>query len=280
MRSSADKALLVIAALFLSSVFTSLRADEAFMKPAEIVEIPLNPLPFVLKGILRRPDREGPFPAAILLPGCGHMAASVDEIWGQALLSWGFATLTLDVFTPRGIVGKKTCISPTPPGLAEDAYRGLSVLAARKFVDPRHVFVVGFGRSSALVFAAIERDGIERTAKRRFRGAVAFYPPVCGAAKGNMTVATLIIDGARDPTLEACRKMAQGEDDAGISRQRGAGLPIELAVMADAYAGFDVPEFKTPVDVRGLHIEYSQSATDQAKATLRKFLQSTIEPHP
>ena len=273
-------AFLVIATFSLSAVFAPLRAAEPSAQPAEIVEIPLNPLPFVLSGSLRRPDGEGPFPAIVLLPACGHQAASVDQVWGKALLSWGFVTLTLDVFTPRGVVGKKTCLFAAPPELAEDAYRGLHVLAARKFVDPRHVFVIGFGRSSSLVFAAVERDGFEHTAKRRFRGAVAFYPPGCGAVKGAMTAATLIIAGARDPVLEACRKMAEGKDDMGISRQPGAGVPIELAVMPDAYAGFDLPEFKKPVDIQGYHIEYSQSATDQAKEKLRQFLQSMVEQRP
>jgi len=92
--------------------------------------------------------------------------------------------MTLDVFTPRSIAGRKTCISPAPLELAEHVYRALNVLAARKYLDPKHVFVIGFGRSTSLVFAAIERDGTERTAKRRFRGAVAFYPAGCGAVRG------------------------------------------------------------------------------------------------
>jgi dienelactone hydrolase len=273
-------ALLVIATFSLSTVCAPLRAEESFAQPVETLEIPLNPLPFVLNGTLRRPVGEGPFPAIVLLPACGHLAGSVDQVWGQALLSWGYVTLTLDVFTPRGVVGQKTCLFPAPPELAEDAYRGLNALAARKYVDPKHVFVIGFGRSNSLVFAAVERDGVERTAKRRFRGAVAFYPPGCGAVKGVMTAATLIIAGARDPVLEACRKMAEGKDDMGISRQLGAGVPIELAVMPDAYAGFDLPEFKKPVDVQGYRMEYSQSATDQAKEKLRQFLQSMVEQHP
>jgi dienelactone hydrolase len=271
---------LVIATLSLSSACAPLRADESSAQPAEFVEIPLNPLPFVLNGSLRRPDGEGPFPAVVLLPACGHLASSVDQVWGQALLSWGYVTLTLDVFTPRGVVGKKICMSAAPPGLAEDAYRALNVLAARKYVDHKHIFVIGFGRSSALVFAAVERDGVERAARRRFRGAVAFYPPGCGAVKGDMTEAVLIIAGARDAALESCRNLAEGRDDMGISRQRGAGVPIELAIMASAYAGFDLPEFQKPVDVHGYHIEYSQSATDQAKATLQKFLQTLIAQHP
>jgi dienelactone hydrolase len=273
-------AVFVTATLTVSVFFAPLRAQQLPASSAETVEIPLNPLPFVLSGLLRRPDGEGPFPAIVLLPACGHQAGSVDQVWGQALLSWGFVTLTLDVFTPRGVVGKKTCISAAPPGLAEDAYRGLNVLAARKYIDQKHVFVIGFGRSSSLVFAAIERDGVERAAKRRFRGGVAFYPPACGAVKGDTTEAVLIIAGARDPALEACRNLAEGNDDMGISRHRGAGVPIELAVMAGAYSGFDLPEFEKPLDVEGYHIEYSQSATDQAKEKLRQFLQSMMEQRP
>jgi dienelactone hydrolase len=273
-------ALLVIAMFSPSIIFASLHAEESSAKPAESVEIPVNPLPFILKGSLRRPDGEGPFPAVILLPACGNLISSVEQVWERALLSWGFVTLTLDVFTPRGIIGRKTCVALAPPGLAEDAYRGLNVLAARRYVDQKNVFIIGFGRSTSLVFAAIEHDGLERTAKRRFRGAVAFYPPGCGAVKGIMTAATLIIAGARDSGIEACRNLAEGKDDMGISRQRGAGALIKLAVMADAYSGFDLSMFQKPVDIQGYHLEYNQSATDEAKETLRHFLQSMVEQNP
>src|SRR5262249_4763991 len=137
-------------------------AEELSGHPAETVDIPLDPLPFVLNGSLRRPDGRGPFPAVILLPACGRLTRSVDQVWGRTLLSWGFATLTLDVFTARDVIGQKTCVYPASPELAEDAYRSLNVLAARKFIDRKRVFVIGFGRSSSLVFAAVERDGIER----------------------------------------------------------------------------------------------------------------------
>jgi dienelactone hydrolase len=90
-----------------------------------------------------------------------------------------------------------TCLFVVPPDLAEDVYRGLNLLAVRKDVDAKHVFVAGFGRAGSLVFAAIERDGIEHTARRKFKAAIAFYPP-CGDVKGVMTVATLVVVGARD----------------------------------------------------------------------------------
>ena len=43
------------------------RAEQASVPPAEPVEISLSPLPFDLKGYLRRPEGSGRFPAIVLL---------------------------------------------------------------------------------------------------------------------------------------------------------------------------------------------------------------------
>jgi dienelactone hydrolase len=240
----------------------------------EKVTIPLAHLPFDLKGDLRRPDGGGPFPAVILLPACGAFMNSVDEGWAETLTSWGYIALTLDVFSPRGIQGGRTCLYPAPPETAEDVYRALDSLAARKDVDRSRIILVGFGRGGSVALSAVERGGTEARATRRFRGAAAFYP-ACGAEKGVMTIPTLIVVGALDTrALEACRKMAQGKDDVGISRQSGDGIPIEFVALPEAYAGFDTPAFQKPIDVRGFHLEFSQSATDQSRNVLREFLQS------
>lgn len=90
-----------------------------------------------------------------------------------------------------------------------------------------------------------------------------------------MTVSTLVVVGALDKKeLDACRKMAQGEDDIGISRQSGDGVPIQFAAVPNAYAGFDLPAFQKPVDVRGIHLEFNRPATEQSRKILRNFLQS------
>jgi dienelactone hydrolase len=168
--------------------------------------------------------------------------------------------------------GQDGCVYPAPPELADDVYRGLNLLVARKLVDPERVFVLGFGRGGSLAFAAVDRGDIVQRARHRFRAAIAFYPP-CGDVKGFMTAPTLVIIGALDKKLDACRKLAEGEDDMGISRERGAGADIKLFVLPDAYSGFDLPAFQKPVDALGLHIEYSKAATEQAKEVLRQFLQ-------
>jgi dienelactone hydrolase len=270
-------AFLVVTMLSPSIMFGPLRAEELSAKPAESIEIPLNPLPFELEGYLRRPNGAGPFPGVVLIPACGRFGSSVDRDWGEMLSSWGYAALTLDIFTAHGMPGRTTCLYSASPELADDAYRGLNLLVERKLVDPRRVFIIGFGRGGSLAFAAAGSDGAIRTARHKFRAAVALYP-ACGDVKGVMAVPTLVMVGARDErVLDGCRRMAAGEDDMGISRRPDAGAPIQFVVLSGAYAGFDTPAFQKPVDILGRHLEYSKSASDEAKAILRQFLRMLVE---
>ena len=66
---------------------------------------------------------------------------------GQAevLKVWGYATLTIDRFGPRGL--KNTCIpGRMPKDTAFDAYQALDFLVQQPFVDAARVFVVGFSQ--------------------------------------------------------------------------------------------------------------------------------------
>jgi hypothetical protein len=47
--------------------------------------------------------------------------------------------------------------------------------------------------------------------------------------------------------------------------------------LPGAYAAFDAPALQKPADVLGFHLEYSKPATDEAKAALRQFLESTAK---
>lgn len=273
-------ALRLTAVLLAGASFGSTTRAEPSATRAEDVTIPLNPLPFDMKGYLRRPNGAGPFPGVVLVPACDRFVTGDDRNWGDAIASWGYVALTLDVFTPHGIEGHETCLYPAPPELADDAYRGLNYLVERKLVDRERVFIVGFGRGGSLVFAAVARDGAAQREKHHFRAAVVFYPP-CGDVKGAMAVPLLLIVGARDEqAAEACRKMAEGEDDMGISRQHGAGASIQLVILPEAYSAFDKPAFQKPVDVRGVHVEYSRQATEKSKEIVRQFLQSLAGRRP
>jgi len=228
-----------------------------------------------LLGYLRQPRDPGPLPAVVLLHGCNGGWLRLDERWGARIGSWGYVTLTVDRFGPRGITS--ACTGGAPAATVFDAYRALAFLVQQPFVDPARVAVIGFSQGGWLALASVERGMIERTSKEKFRAAIAFYPP-CLGIKGSMTVPTLILTGELDDWTPAneCRNLAEGRDDYGISRQKDLGVPIEIVVYPGAYHGFDVPGLATPVKYLGHHLEFNQAARDRSIDATKDFLFATI----
>ncbi len=133
---------------------------------------------------------------------------------------------------------------------------------------------MGFASGAWQTLLAVERGAIEQASGSKFRAAAAFYPR-CRGFKGIMTVPTLILIGERDEFagVDSCRKMAAGEDDIGISRQKGEGAAVRLITYPEAYFGFDRPTLETAIWYRGHRFEFNKSATDQASEALREFLE-------
>jgi dienelactone hydrolase len=228
-----------------------------------------------LQGYLRQPAGAGPSAAVVLLHSCNGNWARLDERWGKKIAAWGYVTLTVDSFGPRGI--KNTCNSGAPVDLAFDAYRALDFLVRQPFVDPGRVAVLGFSQGGWLALASVEHGAIEQSARNKFRAAVAFYPR-CLGSKGNMTVPTLILIGERDDWAPAqeCRNMVEGRDDWGISRTRGRGVAVRLVVYPEARHAFDVPGLRTPIEFLGHRLEYDKAAADRASDAVHEFLDDQL----
>ncbi len=262
-----------VAALLAGDAAPCLAAES----PPTVVEIE-SPLasPHPLQGYLRQANGAGPSPAVVLLHSCNGNWGRLDERWGKRIASWGYVTLTVDSFGPRGL---KNCGDGAPLDLVTDAYHALNFLVRAPFVDPDRVAVLGFAQGGRVSLMSVEHGAIEQTSPNKFGAAVAFYPP-CRLFRGNVTVPTLILIGERDDEnpAAACRDMVEGRDDMGISRQRAEGAPIKLVVYPGAYHAFDVlvPELKTPANLSGHHLEFNQSATDQSIEALHEFLDATI----
>jgi dienelactone hydrolase len=237
-------------------------------------ETPLSRLQ-PLQGYLRQPAGAGPSPAVVLLHSCNGSAQRLDERWGKLIAAWGYVTLTVDSFGPRGL--KNTCSSGAPVDLALDAYRALGFLVQQRFVDSSRVAVLGFSQGAWQALSSVERGILEQASSNKFRAAIGFYPH-CLGFKGNMTVPTLILIGELDHWTLAteCRNMVDGRDDWGISRQQHQGAPIKLIVYPGAYHAFDAAGLTTPVQLLGHHLEFNPSATDQAIGAVRDFLKTTI----
>ncbi len=228
-----------------------------------------------LQGLLREARAAGRSPAVVLLHGCNGDWQQLDERWGRLIASWGYVTLTVDSFGPRGL--KTTCNSGSPVALAFDAHRALNFLVQQPVVDPDRVAALGFAQGGWLALTSVERGAIQRTAQNRFRAAIAFYPR-CIGFKDNMTVPTLILIGELDdwsPAVE-CRNLVEGRDDFGISRRKGEGKAISLVVYPGARHAFDASNPRTQVQYLGYHLEFNQAAADQSIDAVRKFLDATI----
>jgi dienelactone hydrolase len=228
-----------------------------------------------LQGLLRRPDGAGPFPAIVLLHSCNGNWRKLDERWGRQVAPWGYVTLTVDSFGPRGI--DNTCGNGTPTDMAFDAYRALDFLVRDPSVDSGRVAVLGFSQGGWLALSSVEQGVVEHSSPNKFRAAAAFYPN-CRTIRGNLTVPALIMIGELDDWTPAdgCRLLAEGSDDYGVSRQRGEGAPIKLIVYPGAYHSFDSPALKTPRQMLGRRLEYNQAAADQSAVALREFLDATL----
>jgi hypothetical protein len=105
----------------------------------------------------------------------------------------------------------------------------------------------GSGRSAGIFPRRVPQPVLGRAGAGRahhtFRAAVAFYP-VCERISGPMP--TLILIGENDDwtPADACRRLTNAEDEIGISRSKGEGAPLQLAVLPDATHGFDTPREK------------------------------------
>lgn len=237
------------------------------------LESPLvHPQP--LQGLLRRPTGAGPFPAIVLLHSCNGNWRKLDERWGRRIATWGYVTLTVDSFGPRGI--DNTCGNGTPADMAFDAYRALDFLVRQHAVDADRVAVLGFSQGGWLALSSVEQGVVEHSSSNKFRAAAAFYPN-CRTIQGNLTVPALIMIGELDDWTPAagCRQLAEGADDYGVSRRR-EGAPIKLIVYPGAWHAFDSPRLQTPKELLGHRLEYNQAAADQSAVALREFLDVVI----
>lgn len=229
----------------------------------------------MLLGYLRQPEQRSPAAAIVLLHGCGGDADGLDRNWGVRLQSWGYAVLTVDSLTPRGM--NNSCRGGAPAGRLLDAYGALRLLTSLPFVDPSRVAIMGLSEGGAMALMDVEHAGIEGAFRHKFKAAVAFYPGC--AESGRVTVPTLVLNGALDDwsSADACRKMVAQEDDLGVTRRKGASAPVSLVILPSAYHKFDDPRFVPGHRYLGHELKYDEAALTQAAEHVRSFFKAELD---
>jgi dienelactone hydrolase len=226
-----------------------------------------------LPAYLARPAGTGPFPAVVVLHGCGGFG-NVATAWADRLASWGYVTVAVDSLTPRG---KRTGCAGGANDQAYDAYRALDFLAKQPSVRADRIGLLGISFGGGATLTAFERGGIEKLFARKFRAGVAFYPP-CAGGSGLMMGPTLVLVGELDDWTPAddCRDMAVGKSGIGIARSPGDRSMVELVVYPDTHHSFLISALPSGTRFMGHWLQYNEAATEDASKRVRAFFERTL----
>ncbi|MEH2498960.1 dienelactone hydrolase [Bradyrhizobium sp. AZCC 1678] len=227
-----------------------------------------------LIGYLARPEGSGPFPAVVVLHGCGGFHQDMLA-WADRLRRWGYVALAVDSFGPRDIETNCAAFADQPA----DAFRALAYLKTKPYVRADHVAVLGFSMGGISVLAALEQESISGLYPDKFSAGVALYPK-CSSSTGLMTAPTLVLIGALDDWTPAsdCEAMAAGRSELGISRSPGDRSLVQLIIYPDAHHGFDLAglRFTKGIKSSGHHLEYNDAATRDSIEKVRAFFRQTL----
>lgn len=194
------RALLVVALVaFAAWTGTDLRAqdEESFPALADFQK-PKNKW---LAG-LTMPRGRGPFPAVMILHGCDGVAWHSRD-WARRVGSWGYATLIVDSYTPRGhkvICEDVSVVSFTKR--AQDIAVGAEYLRTLPSVNPARIGAVGLSHGgSAALRAAREKSGARPAGLQ----AIVAYYPWCQREAAPLASDVLILIGEADDWTPAQR---------------------------------------------------------------------------
>ena len=178
-------------------------------------------------GLLRVPEGEGPFPAAVLLPDCDGISPH-ERVWGQRLADRGYVIYLIDSFFTRGV--ETTCGDAPDVPVMDDLRGAIATLSDLPEVDASRIAVVGWqdGADTALAWAAEPGPGL----------AVVFYPSCTAPAP--LARSVLFVLPSDYAGYEACNGFAFQQYEAGkVSLQRiaphGVGAGFDCQECAGRY---------------------------------------------
>ncbi len=220
---------------------------------------------FELKGILTKPTGQGPFPAVVMLHGAGGIESEGKslDIWAQRIADWGYISLLVDSFTPRGesnITDNVSAISARTR--AQDAYDAKSYLNGLPFVKKNQIAIMGWSHGGWSLLRAGDNLMHMEDRGEPFQLGVAFYP-YCDISLKNLNTPILILAGELDDwcPVEMCQS--------GMPSEKGKHEVI-LKIYTEATHCFDYVGIDKTIN--GHRLLYNPSATNDAIKQVKKYL--------
>ena len=196
----------------------------------------------VLHAQLFRPPGKGPFPAVVLMHGCGGWLPAVQrtlQSYARFLVQSQFVVLNLDSFGPRKRSGGMVCeslqlLTEARSYRVYDAFDALGYLKSLDFIDADNVFLVGQSNGGSVAITAALRGGPRGNGRTEaaFRAVIAYYP-WCGA-----------LGGRRITLVSPLLIFAGGQDDwtppGECARTTASGATLQVKIYPQAAHSFDV----------------------------------------
>ena len=225
-----------------------------------------------LKGTLIKPEGNGPFPAVVLLHGCEGMGEAGSDSynrWASRLKSWGYLTLQVDSFGPRGdsfICSNDDLMKKYVPKRAMDAHDAQSYLAGLRFVDSKRIAVMGWSHGALSTLASVSEMPGKNIVP--FHAAIAFYP-YCYKTLDDLNAPLLILIGGADDwcPAELC--------SSNMPKQGKTKHEVVLKVYPGAYHNFDWPDMN--VIYMGHVLQYNGQAASDSILQVKGFLEKHLK---
>ena len=201
---------------------------------------------------LRFPERpRDRYPAVVVVHTIGGFREANEGWLAAELRRSGFATLTYDSFSARGLSQSAVVGSRTGPPLASgvaDAFAALQFLAGHPRIGADRIGIVGFsfGGEVAHLTAFEALRAVMATGSSRFAAHVATYPGGSYGARAEAGAYTgaliLMLLGANDDNLP----VAKVEGYLAYASGAGHPAPITTVVYPGAFHAWTVPTLGTP----------------------------------
>jgi dienelactone hydrolase len=222
---------LVTVALLFSFLAHQLGAGQAKQpEPSLLADLQRHASPIAPRG-------RGPFPVAVLVPGCSGFDetrfAERYRAHTERLLAAGFAVVRVDYLKARSV--REACAARDAaiwePQIAADVGRLVQRLPEALQPDRSRIFVIGWSMGGGGVLTALSTLG--QSNPFPFRRAVALYPSCRAARPWNVRLPTLIVLAGLDniqPTV-ACDELIKSV---------GSLTAITVRRFERAHHGFDI----------------------------------------
>lgn len=133
--------------------------------------------PLTVAAQFRLPWRKGKMPAVVIIHDTEGVNG-VGDYYAEALNKRGIATLEIDMWSPRGLMGLVTGRPKTVPETLPDAYGAFKYLSGRQEIDIQRIGIMGFSFGGVVSMLTATTFYTEQYLghELKFAAHVPFYP--------------------------------------------------------------------------------------------------------